>query len=109
MTLTEFKKTADKLYFGLDFGPFVLTRAQGLNCTMTRAHKRIYILDEIYERGLTNTALAPVLRDFCGSQYITVIQRSLRASKNCKTWAFRVRALKKGWTASCTVSSGSRA
>ena len=68
--LTEFERTADKLYFGLDFG-FSSDPAAAVKLHYDRAHKRIYILDELYERGLTNDALAGVLRPFAGRNYIT--------------------------------------
>ena len=68
--LDEFEKRADNLRFGLDFG-FSSDPAAGVKLHYDRAHKRIYILDEIYERGLTNDHLARVLKPFAGHNYIT--------------------------------------
>jgi len=68
--LDEFEKRADRLFFGLDFG-FSSDPAAGVKLHYDRAHKRIYILDEIYERGLTNDHLARVLKPFAGRNYIT--------------------------------------
>ena len=93
--LTEFKKTADKLYFGLDFG-FSYDPCAGAKLHYDKAHKRIYILDEIYERGLTNTALAPVLRDFCGSQYITCDSAEPKSIKELQNMGIRALGAKKG-------------
>jgi phage terminase large subunit len=68
--LTEVKKHADKLLFGLDFG-FSSDPAAVVKVLYYRPKKTIYILDEIYERGLTNTALAIILKPFAGHNYIT--------------------------------------
>lgn len=68
--LDAFEKTADKLYFGLDFG-FSSDPAAAVKLHYDRAHKRIYILDELYERGLTNDALAGILKPFAGINYVT--------------------------------------
>ena len=68
--LDEFEKRADNLFFGLDFG-FSSDPAAGVKLHYDRARKRIYILDEIYERGLTNDHLARVLKPFAGRNYIT--------------------------------------
>jgi len=68
--LSEFSKSADKLYFGLDFG-FSSDPAAGVKVHYDRARRKIYILDELHEKGLTNTALAEVLKPFAGHHYIT--------------------------------------
>ena len=47
--LSEMKKTADKLYFGLDFG-FSSDPCAVVKLHYDKANKRIYVLDEIYER-----------------------------------------------------------
>jgi phage terminase large subunit len=93
--LSEMKNTADKLYFGLDFG-FSSDPCAVVKLHYDKAHKRIYILDEIYERGLTNTALAPVLRDFCGSQYITCDSAEPKSIKELQNMGIRALGAKKG-------------
>jgi phage terminase large subunit len=93
--LSEFKKTADKLYFGLDFG-FSSDPCAGAKLHYDRAHKRIYILDELYEKGLTNTALAPVLRDFAGNNYITCDSAEPKSIKELQNMGVRALGAKKG-------------
>lgn len=69
--LSEFEKTHnDRLFFGLDFG-FSSDPAAGVKVHYDRKRKRIYILDEIYARGLTNDLLADRLQDFAGRHYVT--------------------------------------
>lgn len=68
--LGEFSKQADRLYFGLDFG-FSSDPAAAVKIHYDRKHKRIYVLDELYERGLTNDVLAERLKDFVGGRYVT--------------------------------------
>ncbi|MGI6691171.1 MAG: PBSX family phage terminase large subunit [Christensenellales bacterium] len=68
--LTEFARGADRLYFGLDFG-FSSDPAACVKLHYDRARKRVYVLDEIYERGLTNDMLADLLLPFTGGHYIT--------------------------------------
>lgn len=68
--LSDFAKSADRLYFGLDFG-FSSDPAAVVKLHYDRKRRRIYVLDEIYERGLTNNALAKLLEPFAGRHYIT--------------------------------------
>lgn len=69
--LTDFAKTHnDKLLLGLDFG-FSSDPAAAVKVYHDRAKRRLYILDELYERGLTNTMLAERLLPFAGRNYIT--------------------------------------
>lgn len=93
--LSEFKKTADKLYFGLDFG-FSSDPCAGAKLHYDKTHKRIYILDELYEKGLTNTALAPVLRDFAGNNYITCDSAEPKSIKELQNMGIRALGAKKG-------------
>ena len=68
--LTAMKATADKLMFGLDFG-FSSDPCAAVKVFWYKPKKTIYILDELYERGLTNDALAKELKPFAGRHYIT--------------------------------------
>lgn len=69
--LTDFAKTHnDKLLLGLDFG-FSSDPAAAVKVYHDKAQRKLYILDELYERGLTNTLLAERLRPFVGRSYIT--------------------------------------
>jgi len=85
----------DKPLFGLDFG-FSSDPAAGVKVHYDRAHKRVYILDEIYERGLTNTALAPILREFCGNHYITCDSSEPKSIKELQNLGIRAIGAKKG-------------
>ena len=55
---------------GLDFGYSVDPAAMVVS-HFDRAHKRIYIYDEIYERKLTNEQLAKQIKDRIGTDYVT--------------------------------------
>lgn len=68
--LSEMQKTADKLLFGLDFG-FSSDPAAAVKITCNQAKKQIYVLDELYGRGMTNQALASDIKPFLGTGYIT--------------------------------------
>lgn len=85
----------DKPLFGLDFG-FSSDPAAGVKVHYDRAQKRVYILDEIYERGLTNTALAPILREFCGNHYITCDSSEPKSIKELQNLGIRAVGAKKG-------------
>lgn len=93
--LSEFSKSADKLYFGLDFG-FSSDPCAVVKLHYDKARKRIYILDEIYERGLTNTALAPILREFCGNHYITCDSAEPKSIKELQNMGIKALGAKKG-------------
>ena len=93
--LTGFKQTADRIYYGLDFG-FSSDPCAVVKLHYDKAHKRIYILDEIYERGLTNTALAPILREFCGNHYITCDSAEPKSIKELQNMGVRALGAKKG-------------
>jgi phage terminase large subunit len=93
--LTEYKRTADKLLFGLDFG-FSSDPAAVVKVSFDKARKRIYILDELYERGLTNTSLAPVLREFAGNSYITCDSAEPKSIKELQGLGIKALPAKKG-------------
>lgn len=49
------------LYYGLDFG-FAVDPCSFLVCAYDRKHETIYLLDEIYKRGLSNAQLAEEIK-----------------------------------------------
>jgi phage terminase large subunit len=55
---------------GLDFG-FSADPAALWVSHYDRKHKRIYLFDELYERGLTNDKLAGAVKDKIGNDYVT--------------------------------------
>lgn len=85
----------DKPLFGLDFG-FSSDPAAGVKVHYDRAQKKIYILDELHEKGLTNTALAPILREFCGNHYITCDSSEPKSIKELQNLGIRAVGAKKG-------------
>jgi phage terminase large subunit len=91
----EMKKSADKLLFGLDFG-FSSDPAAAVKIEYDKAHKRIYILDELYERGLTNNALADVLKPFVGQHYITCDSSEPKSVKELQNLGIKALGAKKG-------------
>jgi phage terminase large subunit len=93
--LKEFKQKADNLYFGLDFG-FSSDPAAGVRVHYDKKHKRIYVLDELHEKGLTNTALAPILKDFAGSHYITCDSAEPKSIKELQNLGIKALSAKKG-------------
>ena len=93
--LKEFKQKADNLYFGLDFG-FSSDPAAGVRVHYDKKHKCIYILDELHEKGLTNTALAPILKDFAGSHYITCDSAEPKSIKELQNLGIKALSAKKG-------------
>ena len=93
--LAEMKKTADKLLFGLDFG-FSSDPAAAVKVCYDRAQKRIYILDELYERGLTNSQLAETLKPWTGQHYITCDSAEPKSIKELQNLGIRTVGAKKG-------------
>ncbi len=93
--LSEIKKTADKLYFGLDFG-FSQDPAAVVKVSYDRARKRVYILDELCERGLTNEQLAREAKRIAGNHYITCDSAEPKSIDELRRYGVRAIAAKKG-------------
>lgn len=93
--LSEFAKSADRIYYGLDFG-FSSDPCGVVKAHLDKAHKRIYILDELCERGLTNTALAGILKPFVGAHYITCDSAEPKSIKELQQLGINALSAKKG-------------
>ena len=93
--LSEFTKTADNLFFGLDFG-FSSDPAAAVKLHYDKKHKRIYILDELFERGLTNDMLAGILKGFLGNHYVTCDSAEPKSIKELQNLGIRAVGAKKG-------------
>jgi phage terminase large subunit len=93
--LTEFTKTADRLFFGLDFG-FSSDPAAAIKVHYDRMRKKIYVLDEIYERGLTNSALADLLKPFAARHYVTCDSAEPKSIEELNQLGIRALPAKKG-------------
>ena len=93
--LSEMKRTADKQLFGLDFG-FSSDPAAGIKAHYDRAQKRIYILDELHEKGMTNSQLAETLKPWVGGHYITCDSSEPKSIKELQNLGIRAVGAKKG-------------
>ncbi|MDD4279858.1 MAG: PBSX family phage terminase large subunit [Candidatus Sumerlaeales bacterium] len=85
----------DKPLFGLDFG-FSSDPAAGVKVHYDRAQKKIYILDELWEKGLTNNHLAELLKPWVGGHYITCDSSEPKSIKELQNLGIRALGAKKG-------------
>lgn len=85
----------DKPLFGLDFG-FSSDPAAGIKVHYDRGSKKIYILDELYEKGLTNSQLADTLKPWVGQHYITCDSAEPKSIKELQNYGIRAVGAKKG-------------
>jgi phage terminase large subunit len=85
----------DKPLFGLDFG-FSSDPAAGIKVHYDRAGKKIYILDELWEKGLTNSQLADTLKPWVGQHYITCDSSEPKSIKELQNLGIRAIGAKKG-------------
>lgn len=82
-------------YFGLDFG-FSSDPCAVVNVAIDKKHKRVLIFDEIYERGLTNSALAERLRPFAGNNPITCDSAEPKSIHELRMYDISARPARKG-------------
>lgn len=85
----------DKPLFGLDFG-FSSDPAAAVKVHYDRAQKKIYILDELWEKGLTNSQLADTLKPWVGGHYITCDSSEPKSIKELQNYGVRAVGAKKG-------------
>ncbi len=85
----------DKPLFGLDFG-FSSDPAAGVKVHYDRAQKKIYILDELHEKGMTNSQLANILKPWVGGHYITCDSSEPKSIKELQNLGIRAIGAKKG-------------
>jgi len=93
--LSDMKRTADKPLFGLDFG-FSSDPAAAVKVHYDRAQKKIYILDELHEKGMTNSQLAELLKPWVGGHYITCDSSEPKSIKELQNLGIRAIGAKKG-------------
>ncbi|MDD4279729.1 MAG: PBSX family phage terminase large subunit [Candidatus Sumerlaeales bacterium] len=93
--LSDMKRTADKPLFGLDFG-FSSDPAAAVKVHYDRAQKKIYILDELHEKGMTNSQLAELLKPWVGGHYITCDSSEPKSIKELQNLGIRAVGAKKG-------------
>jgi len=93
--LSALKKTADKLRFGLDFG-FVSDPCAVIKLHLDSDRRRIYILEELYLRGLSNEALAARLKPLCGNALIVCDSAEPKSIAELRRYGVKALASKKG-------------
>lgn len=80
---------------GLDFG-FSSDPAALAVTHYDKARKTIYIYDELYERGLTNDALAPEIKARIGSQYVVCDSAEPKSIAELNGYGVNALSAKKG-------------
>lgn len=80
---------------GLDFG-FSSDPCGCVNVSYDRAHKTVYVFDELYERGLTNSMLAERLKAFAPHEYITCDSAEPKSIQELKNYGIHAIPAKKG-------------
>lgn len=89
--LNEFTNTRNGLDFGFSSDPAALSRSH-----YDRAHKTIYVFDELYEKGLTNPELAGLLRPVCGNEIIVCDSAEPKSIRELRDNGINAHPAKKG-------------
>lgn len=63
-------KQFDHIFIGLDFGYAADPNAL-IKCHLDKTRKRIYIFDEVYQSGMSDSELLRVCQKFAGNEYVT--------------------------------------
>ena len=82
-------------YNGLDFG-FAKDPAAVVRCAYHRSKKELYILDELYQTGLTNDLLAEEVLAMVGSEPITCDSAEPKSIQELRNEGVRAYGVKKG-------------
>lgn len=93
--LSEIRKTFDRFNNGLDFG-FAEDPAAMVHMHYDRKHKTLYILDEIYQRELTNDLLADKIKRMIGTQYVICDSSEPKSIRELVAHGVRAIPAKKG-------------
>lgn len=93
--LSEIRETFDRFNNGLDFG-FANDPAAMIHMHYDRKHKTLYILDEIYQRELTNDLLADKIKRMIGNQYVTCDSSEPKSIRELVAHGVRAIPAKKG-------------
>lgn len=92
---TEIRKIADNYKNGLDFG-FASDPAALVRTHYDRKRKTIYILDELYQRGMTNDILAEEVKAMIGYEYVVCDSSEPKSIKELKNYGINAVGAKKG-------------
>lgn len=93
--LSKLKKSADRLYYGLDFG-FSSDPSALVKVHYDRKCKRLYVLEEMCERGLTNDLLAKRVQAIAGRDYVTCDSAEPKSIAELRNYGVNALATKKG-------------
>lgn len=93
--LSEIRKTFDRFNNGLDFG-FAQDPAAMIHMHYDRKKKTLYILDELYERELTNDLLAEKIKKMIGNQYVVCDSSEPKSIRELVNHGVRAMPAKKG-------------
>lgn len=91
----EHLQNSEKCLYGLDFG-FSSDPCACVKCLYDRGNKRLYILSELYEKGLTNDLLAKRLHAFAPRGCITCDSAEPKSIADLKNHGIFALAAKKG-------------
>ena len=92
---SEIRKIADKFKNGLDFG-YGGDPAAVSHTYYDKKRNRIYILDELYQKGLTNDLLAEEIKKMIGRQYIVCDSAEPKSIQELRNFGVNALAAKKG-------------
>src|SRR5690606_19499946 len=92
---SEIRKTFDRFNNGLDFG-FAEDPAAMVRMHYDRKKKTWYILDELYERGLTNDILVEKIKKMIGNQYVVCDSAEPKSIQELINYGVRAIPAKKG-------------
>lgn len=93
--LSKIRHTFDRFYNGLDFG-FGDDPAALVHMYYDRKRKTLYILDELYEKEMTNDMLANDIKKIIGDQVVTCDSAEPKSIKELKNFGVRAIPAKKG-------------
>lgn len=92
---SEIRKIADNYRNGLDFG-FSVDPAALIRVHYDKKHKKIYILDELYQRGLTNDTLATEIKKIVGYDYVRCDSAEPKSIQELKNYGISALPANKG-------------
>lgn len=92
---SDIRKIADNYKNGLDFG-FASDPSAAVRLHYNRKTKTIYILDELYQRGLTNDLLAKELKPMINNEYIVCDSSEPKSIRELKNLGINALGAKKG-------------
>lgn len=93
--LSAFRYSSEHLRFGLDFG-YARDPAAAMKVQIDMKHRRVYVLDELYEKGLSNEALAVRLQPMAGAYPIVCDSAEPKSIAQLRRFGLSALAARKG-------------